>query len=108
MYKITQKNNKNHVLKGVYQHLFCWVSDGKSCFSARKSILTSKWHTENLFAGQNIQQSYQNEVKKLKKKNSKKAYFEQQTQCTALIYWSKYTATGFKLFQNQIETNIVP
>ena len=42
------------------------------------------------------------------KKPSKKAYFEQQTQCTALIYWSKYTATGFKLFQNQIETNIVP
>ena len=67
MYKITQKNNKNHVLKGVYQHLFCWVSDGKSCFSVRKPILTSERHTEHLFAGQNIQQSYQNEVKKLKK-----------------------------------------
>ena len=47
MYKIMQKNNKNHVLKGVYQrlgvtlNLFCSVSDGKSCFSVRKSILTS-------------------------------------------------------------------
>ena len=35
--------------------LFCSVSDGKSCFSIKKFILTSKRHAEHLFAGQNTQ-----------------------------------------------------
>ena len=38
--------------------LFCSVSDGKSCFSVRKSILTNKRHAEHPFAGQNTQQIY--------------------------------------------------
>ena len=38
--------------------LFCFVSDGKSCFSVRKSILTSKRHAEHLFAGRNTQQQW--------------------------------------------------
>ena len=71
-----QKNNKNHVKKGVYQRLgvtfycifcmilsgfplifclFCSVSDRKSCFSVRKSISTSERRTEHPFAGQNSQ-----------------------------------------------------
>ena len=37
--------------------LFCSVSDGKSCFSIRKSILTSKRRAEHPFAGRNTQQS---------------------------------------------------
>ena len=48
-YKIMQKNNKNCVL-------FCSVSVGKSCFSLRKSILTSERRVEHLFAGLNTQQ----------------------------------------------------
>ena len=35
--------------------LICSVSDGKSCFSVRKSILTSKRRAEHPFAGQNTQ-----------------------------------------------------
>ena len=37
-------------------YLLSSVSDGKSCFSIRKSILTSARHAEHLFAGQNTQQ----------------------------------------------------
>ena len=33
--------------------LFCSVSDRKSCFSIKKSILTSEWRAEHPFAGQN-------------------------------------------------------
>ena len=36
--------------------LFCSASDGKSCFSIRKSILTREWCAEHPFAGQNTQQ----------------------------------------------------
>ena len=36
--------------------LFCSFSDGKSCFSVRKSISTSEGCTEHPFAGQNTQQ----------------------------------------------------
>ena len=35
---------------------FCSVSDGKSCFSFKKLILTSAQTVENPFAGQNTQQ----------------------------------------------------
>ena len=36
--------------------LFCSVSDGKSCFSVRKSISTSERRAEHPFANQNTQQ----------------------------------------------------
>ena len=36
--------------------LFCSVSDGKSCFSVRKSISTSERQAEHPFAGRNTQQ----------------------------------------------------
>ena len=36
--------------------LFHSVSDGKSCFSIRKSISTSEWRAEHPFAGRNTQQ----------------------------------------------------
>ena len=45
-----------HVLSLLWFHgdtLFCSVSDGKSCFSVRKSISTSKRHAEHPFAGRN-------------------------------------------------------
>ena len=35
--------------------LFCSLSDGKSCFSIRKSILTNKQGAEHPFAGHNTQ-----------------------------------------------------
>ena len=35
---------------------FCSVSDGKSCFTFRKSISTSKLHAKHPFTGQNTQQ----------------------------------------------------
>ena len=41
--------------------LFCCISDGKSCFSVRKSILTSKPHAEHPFAGWNTQQERERE-----------------------------------------------
>ena len=37
-------------------YLFCSISDGKSCFSIRKSISTSEQHVEHPFAGRNTQQ----------------------------------------------------
>ena len=37
--------------------LFFSVSNGKSCFSIRKLILTSEWHAEHPFAGWNTQQA---------------------------------------------------
>ena len=72
MYKIT----KNHVLKGGLHTffclfcmilsgfplifcLFCSISDGKSCFSFRKSISTREWRTDHPFAGWNTQHSGQ-------------------------------------------------
>ena len=36
--------------------LFCSVSDGKSFFSVKKIISTSKWHVEHPYAGGNTQQ----------------------------------------------------
>ena len=42
--------------KTTFYGLFCSVSDGKSCFSIRKSISTSKRHGEHPFASQNTQQ----------------------------------------------------
>ena len=47
------------ILRGflLFSCLFCSVSDGKSCFSVRKSISTSKRHAEHPFASRNIQQT---------------------------------------------------
>ena len=43
--------------------LFCSISDGKCCFSVRKSILTSERHAEHPFAGQNTQHERTKKVK---------------------------------------------
>ena len=50
----------------------CSVSDGKSCFSVRKSISTSKRRVEHPFAGRNTQQT---QFKFTKKSKFKKLNF---------------------------------
>ena len=55
MYNMMNKITTKKYYKGGLP-LFSFVSDGKSCFSFKKLILTSERCAEHPFAGQNTQQ----------------------------------------------------